>query len=196
MARYTGPIFKKSKKLNFSILESGKEFAKNTRASADQVKRRAKISDYGQHLQEKQKVRFMYGVNERQFKNTFFKASKRKGVVGTNFLQMLETRLDNLVYRAGFALTRRQARQLVNHNHFLVNGKKANIPSMQISVGSVIELKEKSRKNVQILESLEKRVKAEWMEYKDFTSTLKRLPERSELNQEINETFIVEFYNK
>ncbi|WP_033161210.1 30S ribosomal protein S4 [[Mycoplasma] collis] len=195
MARYTGPIFKKSKKLNFSLLENGKEFAKNNKSS-DNNKRRPKISDYGQHLQEKQKVRFMYGINERQFKNTFFKASKKKGVVGTNFLQMLETRLDNLVYRAGFALTRRQARQLVNHNHFLVNGKKANIPSMQIKVGSVIELKEKSRKNVQIVDALEKRVKAEWMETNGFSSTLKRLPERSELNQEINETFIVEYYNK
>ncbi|MBN3534810.1 30S ribosomal protein S4 [Mycoplasma procyoni] len=199
MSRYTGPVFKKSRRLGFSILETGKEFAKGkkrTYAPGQHGQRKVKLSDYGLHLQEKQRVRFMYGVSERQFKTTFFKSSKRKGVAGTNFLQMLETRLDNVVYRAGFAQTRRQARQLVNHNHFTLNGKKANIPSMQVSINDVIELKEKSRNNVQIKEALETRPKAEWIEVKDFKATLKRLPERRELNQEINDALIVEFYNK
>ncbi|UWD34204.1 30S ribosomal protein S4 [Mesomycoplasma molare] len=199
MSRYTGPIFKKSRRLGFSILETGKEFAKGkkrTYAPGQHGQKKVKLSDYGLHLHEKQKVRFMYGINERQFKNTFFKSSKRKGVTGTNFLQMLETRLDNIVYRAGFASTRRQARQLVNHGHFTLNGKKADIPSIQVSINDVVELKEKSRKNVQIVEALETRSKAEWIEYKDFKATLKRLPERRELNQEINDALIVEFYNK
>ncbi len=141
MARYTGPVFKKSRRYGFSILETGKEFAKGKGreyAPGQHGQRRVKMSDYGLHLYEKQKVRYMYGVNEKQFKNTFAKAAKLPGVAGLNFLQTLESRMDNVVYRLGFAETRRQARQLVNHGHFTVNGKKATIPSMQIKLGDKV----------------------------------------------------------
>lgn len=199
MARFRGSTFKRSRRLGFSILETGKEFVKGRRreyAPGQHGQRKSKPSDYKLHMYEKQKVRYMYGLNERQFRNTFFKASKRKGLSGTNFLQMLEQRLDNIVYRAGFAATRRQARQLVNHGHFLLNGTKADIPSMQVEVGAVIELKEKSRKNVQINEALTLGKKAEWVEIKDFKATFVRMPERKELSQEINDSLIVEYYNK
>jgi len=158
MARYTGPTFKKSRRYGFSILETGKEFAKGKQrqyAPGQHGQRRVKMSDYGLHLHEKQKLRYMYGINEKQFKSTFQRASKLKGVAGINFLNALESRLDNVVYRLGFASTRRQARQLVNHNHFTLNGKKANIASMNVKVGDTVELKEKSQKNVQIVASLE-----------------------------------------
>ncbi|WP_215744051.1 30S ribosomal protein S4 [Mesomycoplasma hyorhinis] len=205
MSRYTGPVFKKSRRYGFSILETGKEFVKGKQrkyAPGQHGQRKTKLSDYGLHLYEKQKVRFMYGINERQFRNTFKKATKKHGVAGAVFLQTLESRLDNIVYRAGFAETRRQARQLVNHGHFLLNGKKANIPSMILSVGDKIELTTKKegkiRKNVQILEALEKNRTAEWikLEKDKFKATFERLPERKELNPEIKESLIVEFYSK
>ncbi|CAM9137904.1 30S ribosomal protein S4 [Mycoplasma marinum] len=201
MARYTGPTFKKSRRYGFSVLENGKEFAKGKQrqtAPGQHGARRVKMSDYGLHLHEKQKVRFMYGINEKQFRKTFEKASKIKGVAGINFLQMLETRLDNVVYRMGFATTRRQARQLVNHGHFTLNGKKADIASMQIKIGDEIKLKEKSNKNVQIVDSLATRKIAEWVELDKttFSGKLTRLPERKELNSEINEALIVEYYSK
>lgn len=167
MSRYTGPVFRKSRRLGFSILETGKEFAKGKQrkyAPGLHGQRRSKLSDYGVHLQEKQKVRFMYGLSEKQFRNTFRKASKKTGIAGTLFLQALESRLDNSVYRAGFAETRRQARQLVNHGHFLVNNKKVNIPSFQLKPGDFFELtnrKEgKIRKNEQILSALNSKTAA------------------------------------
>ncbi|CAM9118042.1 30S ribosomal protein S4 [Mycoplasma todarodis] len=201
MARYTGPTFKKSRRYGFSILETGKEFAKGKQRQTPPGQhgaRRIKMSDYGLHLHEKQKVRFMYGINEKQFRKTFEKASKLRGVAGVNFLQMLETRLDNVVYRMGMAATRRQARQLVNHGHFTLNGKKADIASMQIKLGDVITLKEKSRKNVQIVEAMEAKAPAAWIEFDKatFSAKLTRLPERKELNSEINEALIVEYYSK
>ncbi len=201
MARYTGPTFKKSRRYGFSILETGKEFAKGKQRQTPPGQhgaRRIKMSDYGLHLHEKQKVRFMYGINEKQFRKTFEKASKLRGVAGINFLQMLEARLDNVVYRMGMAATRRQARQLVNHGHFTLNGKKADIASMQIKLGDVITLKEKSRKNVQIVEAMEAKTPAAWIEFDKatFSAKLTRLPERKELNSEINEALIVEYYSK
>ncbi|TCG10332.1 30S ribosomal protein S4 [Mycoplasma todarodis] len=201
MARYTGPTFKKSRRYGFSILETGKEFAKGKQRQTPPGQhgaRRIKMSDYGLHLHEKQKVRFMYGINEKQFRKTFEKASKLRGVAGINFLQMLETRLDNVVYRMGMAATRRQARQLVNHGHFTLNGKKADIASMQVKLGDVITLKEKSRKNVQIVEAMEAKAPAAWIEFDKatFSAKLTRLPERKELNSEINEALIVEYYSK
>lgn len=201
MATLRGSVFKRSRRLGFSILETGKEFAKGkgrqTIPGQHGNKRKPKLSDYGLHLYEKQKVRFMYGITEKQFKNTFVKASKRKGQAGVNFLQMLETRLDSLVYRTGLAQTRRQARQLVNHGHFTLNGHKADIPSMQIKINDVIELKPKSRTNKQILEAQTTKELAPWLKKDgDFKFTLTRLPERKELNNEINESLIVEFYSK
>ncbi|AJR12014.1 30S ribosomal protein S4 [Mesomycoplasma dispar] len=205
MSRYTGSVFKKSRRLGFSILETGKEFAKGKQrryAPGIHGQRRAKLSDYGVHLREKQKVRFMYGLTEKQFRNTYRKAVKKTGIAGTLFLQALESRLDNSVYRAGFAETRRQARQLVNHGHFLVNNKKVNIPSFQLKQGDTFELttrKEgKIRKNQQILTALETKTPAPWLEVdkNNFKVVFNRLPERSELNQEIKESLIVEFYSK
>lgn len=201
MATLRGSVFKRSRRLGFSILETGKEFAKGkgrqTIPGQHGNKRKPKLSDYGLHLYEKQKVRFMYGITEKQFKNTFVKASKRKGQAGVNFLQMLETRLDSLVYRTGLAQTRRQARQLVNHGHFTLNGHKADIPSMQIKINDVIELKPKSISNKQILEAQTTKELAPWLKKEgDFKFVLTRLPERKELNNEINESLIVEFYSK
>ncbi|MBN4083685.1 30S ribosomal protein S4 [Mycoplasma sp. CSL10137] len=199
MSRYTGPVFKKARRLGFSILETGKEFSKGrkrTYAPGQHGNKRVKLSDYGLHLYEKQKVKHLFGVNEKQLRKAFEKAVKAKGVTGTNLLQLLETRLDNVVYRAGFATTRRQARQLVNHGHFTLNGKKANIPSMVVSLGDVVELKEKSRTNKQILEALEVKQASAWMTRKDFTAKLDRLPERTEIHSEIKDALVVEFYSK
>ena len=141
----------------------------------------------------------MYGVNERQFRNTFDKASKLKGVTGTNFLRMLESRLDNLVYRIGFASTRRAARQLVNHGHVTVNGKKVDIPSYQVKVGDVISIKEDHKNLKVVADSLAKVTKrVDFITYDEgkMEGTYVRLPERNELNADINEALIVEFYNK
>lgn len=199
MARYTGPVWKVSRRLGFSVLESGKELNRRAYAPGQHGQRRRKMTEYGSQLAEKQKVRNLYGMTEKQFRNTFFRAGKMEGVVSYNFFCLLESRLDNIVYRLGFATTRRQARQLVNHGHFTVNGKKTNIPSYQVKIGDVIAVKEKSRNLKVIKESLEANthvpgyveVDAEKLEGK-YT----RLPERSELNQEINEQLIVEYYNR
>lgn len=199
MARYTGPVWKVSRRLGFSVLESGKELNKRAYAPGQHGQRRRKMTEYGLQLTEKQKVRNMYGLTEKQFRNTYFKASKMNGVSSYNFFCLLESRLDNMVYRLGFATTRRQARQLVNHGHFLVNGRKADIPSYQVKVGDVISVKETSRNLKVIKESLEAvthvpgfvEVDSEKLEGKYV-----RLPERSELNQEINEQLIVEYYNR
>ncbi|MEE3928400.1 30S ribosomal protein S4 [Mycoplasmopsis ciconiae] len=199
MSRYTGPVFKKSRRLGYSILETGKEFAKGrkrTYAPGQHGNKRVKLSDYGLHLYEKQKIKHVFGINEKQLRRTYVKASKLKGVAGTNLLQLLESRLDNLVYRAGFAATRRQARQLVNHGHFLLDGKKADIPSMIVKVGQTVSLREKSLKNPQVLEAVENKEAAAWLTRKDFTVKYDRLPERNEVHTEIKDALIVEFYAK
>ncbi len=198
MARYTGPQWKKSRRLGFSTLETGKELAKRPYAPGQHGQKRKKPTEYGLQLAEKQKVRHMYGVNEKQFRNTFKRAGKMEGVTGYNFFCLLESRLDNVVYRLGFASTRRQARQLVNHGHILLNGVKTDIASCQVKVGDVISVKERSRSLEVIKNALASQthvpgfveVDADKMEGK-----LLRLPERSELNQEINESLIVEYYN-
>ena len=200
MSRYTGSSFRKSRRLGFSTLESGKELAKKPYAPGLHGQKRAKkLSNYGVQLQEKQKVRFMYGLNEKQFRKTFEDAGKLKGVHGENLLKLLESRLDNLVYRIGFASSRRAARQLVNHGHVTVNGKKVDIPSYRCKVGDVIAIKENDKDLVVVksaLEALSKR--AEFVDFneKDMAGTFIRLPERSELNADINESLIVEFYNR
>lgn len=199
MARYTGSINRKSRRLGFSVLENGKDLAKRAYAPGQHGNDRKKLSDYGTQLQEKQKVRFMYGVNEKQFKKIFEDAGKIKGVHGENFLRLLESRLDNLVYRLGFATTRRGARQLVNHGHITVNGKKVNIPSYRCKVGDVIAVKEQSVNHPAIkaaLEATHNRVEFVTFDENKLSGTYVRLPERSELNQEINESLIVEFYNR
>ena len=157
------------------------------------------MTEYGTQIQEKQKVRFIYGINEKQFHNTFLKAGKMAGKTGDNFLVMLETRLDNLVYRIGFASTRRQARQLVNHGHITVDGKKVNIPSYFVKPGQVIGLAESSRKLVVVKEALEAIVsRKEYISFDEnkLEGTLVRLPERNEFLEDIRENLIVEFYNR
>ncbi len=200
MARYTGPVYKKSRRLGFSALENGKELAKRPYAPGIHGNdRRKKISEYGIQLQEKQKVRFMYGLNEKQFHKLFEKAAKMPGVAGDNFLKLLESRLDNIVYRLGLARTRRAARQVVNHGHITVNGKKVNIPSYQVKVGDVIAVKENSLDHKAIKEAVETTLnRPAYVEFdaNKLTGKLLRLPDRSELNQEINESLIVEFYNR
>ena len=200
MARNTGPVWKTARRLGFSILETGEELQRRAYAPGQHgPTKRVKLTNYGQQLHEKQKIRFMYGVNERQFYNTFVKASKMKGVTGENFLAMLESRLDNVVYRLGFARTRRAARQLVNHGHILVNGSKVDIPSYSVKPGAVIEIKEKSRNMKAINEALEATLNTIAFVEVDKEAkkgTFLRLPERSELNSEINELLVVEFYNR
>lgn len=200
MARYTGSSYKQARRVGFSITETGKELAKRPYGPGQHGKdRKGKLSDYGVQLKEKQKVRFMYGLNERQFRKTFDEAAKLQGIHGTNFLRLLESRLDNLVYRAGFASTRRGARQLVNHGHVTVNGKKVDIPSYRVKVGDVISLKEDD-KNLKVvdeaLSKISKRVDFITYDENKKEATFVRLPERNELNADINEALIVEFYNK
>ena len=199
MARYTGPSWKVSRRLKFSILENGKELQKRAYAPGQHGQRRVKLSEYGLQLQEKQKVRNVYGMNEKQFYNTFVKAGKLPGKHGVNFLIMLESRLDNLVYRLGFATTRRQARQLVNHAHILVDGNKVDIPSYICKPGQTISLKETSKGLVIVKEALENTVaRVPYVAYDEQTGvgTFVRLPERSEFLPEIKENLIVEFYNR
>ena len=199
MARYTGPSWKQSRRLKFSVLENGKELQKRNYAPGQHGQRRAKLSEYGLQLQEKQKVRFTYGVNENQFRNTFNRAQKMEGKHGENFLILLESRLDNLVYRMGFASTRRQARQLVNHGHIVVDGKKVDIPSYTVKPGQVIAMKETSKNLAIVKESLENTVSR--LGFVSFDEnkgegTYVRFPERSEILPEIKENLIVEFYNR
>ena len=151
MSRYTGPTWKISRRLGISLSGTGKELARRPYPPGQHgPTQRKKLTEYGLQLQEKQKLRHMYGLNERQFKNLFVKAGKMKGVHGENFMILLESRLDNLVYRLGLARTRRAARQLVNHGHVIVDGKRVDIPSYTVKPGQVISLREKS-KNLQIV---------------------------------------------
>lgn len=199
MSRYTGPAFRKSRRLGFSTLENGKDLRKRTSAPGQHGTSRKKLSEYGIQLQEKQKVRIMYGLTEKQFRKTFEAAGKKKGIHGTNLLIMLESRLDNLVYRMGMAKTRRASRQLVNHGHILVNGKNVDIPSYQVKPGDIISVKESSMNHPVIKECLENttnRVAFVTFDEKKMSGTYVRYPEREELNAEINESLIVEFYNR
>lgn len=199
MARYTGPAFKKSRRYGFSTLETGKELRKKPTAPGIHGTSRKKLSEYGVQLHEKQKVRFMYGLSEKQFEKTFDAAGKMQGIHGVNLLILLESRLDNLVYRMGFAKTRRAARQIVNHGHILVDGKKVDIPSFRVKVGSVISLHESSQDHPAINECLGMDITIPSFVSVDKAKkcgTYVRYPEREELNSEINEALIVEYYNR
>lgn len=201
MSRYTGPNNKKARRLKFSILENNKEFIKGkkrTTAPGQHGAKHQKLSNYGEHLYAKQKVRYMYGLSEKQLRNTFKKATKMQGVLGTNLLISLESRLDNIVFRMGLANTRRQSRQFVNHGHILVNGKKVDIPSYVVKVGDEISVKERSQSNFFIKDNLEKTRKVEFVSFepKTMSGKYERLPEREELSGQINEALVVEFYNK
>ena len=156
MSRYTGPSYKKARALGFSILENGKDLAKRPfPPGAHGRDRRRKLSEYGVQLHEKQKIRFMYGLTEKQFRKTYDRADKMAGITGENLLKLLESRLDNLVYRIGFAKTRRGARQLVNHGHVCVNGSKVDIPSYEVKVNDVISIKEQSAEHPAVKDALE-----------------------------------------
>ena len=199
MARYTGPSWKKARRLKYSISETGKELGKRPYPPGQHGQRRTKVSEYGLQLQEKQKVRFTYGVNEKQFKKTFNEAKKMQGKQGENFLFLLESRLDNLVYRVGLAKTRRQARQLVNHGHIFVDGRRTDIPSYRVVPGQVIAVSDKAQKFQIVKDSLEaKAMRPEFVSFDDnkFEATYVRLPERQEILSEIKENLIVEFYNR
>lgn len=202
MSRNTGSAWKKSRRLGFSVLETGEELTRrNTIPGQHGNARRPKLTNYGIQLQEKQRIRHTYQLSEKQFYNTYLKASKKAGSAGENFLVMLESRLDNIVYRMGFARTRRASRQLVNHGHVLVDGKKVDIPSFQVKPGQVIEIRERAKNLSVINEALEAATATvDFVEVnKDAKKgTYVRYPERKELftAQEINELLVVEFYNR
>ncbi len=199
MARYTGPSWKIARRLKYSITETGKELARRPYSPGQHGQRRSKLSEYGVQLQEKQKVRYTYGVNEKQFKKTFNEAKKMHGKQGESFLILLESRLDNLVYRAGFAKTRRQARQLVNHGHVYVEGRRVDIPSYRVVPGQTFTLSEKAKKFGIVLDSLEAVIsRVEFISFDEnkFEVTYVRFPERQEILSEIKENLIVEYYNR
>lgn len=200
MSRYTGPAFKKSRRVGFSTTENGKDLAKRAYKPGQHGQdRKAKPSNYSEQLNEKQKVKFTYGMTEKQFHQLFNKAGKMEGIHGENFLRLLESRLDNLVYRMGLSSTRRGARQVVNHGHILVNGKKVNIPSYIVKPGDVISVKEASKDHKAIkasLEAINKTVDYVNFDKNKLEGTYVRYPERSELSAEFNESLIVEFYSR
>lgn len=199
MARYTGPKFKLSRRLGVSLSGTGKELKRAFPPGQHGPGQRKKLSGYGIQLQEKQKLRHMYGLGEKQFRNLFDKASNMQGISGENFMILLESRLDNLVYRLGLANSRAGARQLVAHGHVTVNGKKVDIPSYTVSTGDVLGLRERSRALSSIKEALANRnFLPNYLEFTDSSMEGKyiRLPERSELPQEIDEKQIVEFYSR
>lgn len=209
MARYTDSSCRLCRRENLKLFLKGDRcygdkcaFERRAYPPGQHGQRRGgKLSDYSQQLREKQKVKRIYGTLEKQFKGYYHKADKKKGITGTNLLLMLECRLDNVVYRMGFAASRTQARQLVRHNHFLVNDKKVNIPSYQVKVGDVVSVKEKSRKVSQITESMETVVRRGvpgWMEMdkEAFKGTMNGLPNREDLTMPIEEQLIVELYSK
>jgi small subunit ribosomal protein S4 len=209
LARYTGSSCRLCRRENLKLFLKGDRcygdkcaFERRPYGPGQHGQRRGgKVSDYQLQLREKQKVKRIYGVLEKQFRRYYQQAEKQKGITGTNLLVLLECRLDNTVYRMGFAASRNQARQLVKHNHFQVNGRKANIPSFRVKVGDVVEVKESSRKAAQITEAMETVVRRgvpNWLEVdKDnFKGTLKAFPNREDLTMPIQEQLIVELYSK
>ncbi len=207
MARYIGPKCKLARREGTDLFLKSPVRALETKCKLEQkpgqhgASRRARMSDYAMQLREKQKLRRIYGVLERQFRNYYKKAAQRKGSTGENLLQLLECRLDNVVYRMGFAVTRAQARQLVGHKAILVNGESVNIPSYQVNAGDVIALREKAKKQMRIQEALTVTQQiglVEWVEVdnKKLEGVFKSVPERSDLAQDINEHLVVELYSK
>jgi small subunit ribosomal protein S4 len=199
MARYTGPKFKLSRRLGISLSGTGKELKRPFPPGQHGPGQRRKVSGYGMQLMEKQKLRHMYGLSEKQFNNLFNKAAQMQGITGENFMVLLESRLDNLVYRLGFANSRAGSRQLVSHGHITVNGKKVDIASYLVSPGDVIGLRERSRSLASVKDAIANRnFLPNYLEFNDAAVEGKyvRLPERSELPQEIDEKQIVEFYSR
>jgi small subunit ribosomal protein S4 len=206
MARYLGPKCKLARREGTDLfLKSGVKPLEskcniNTTPGMHGAKR-GRLSDYGVQLREKQKVRRMYGVLENQFRRYYQEASRRKGSTGENLLKILETRLDNVVYRAGFACTRAEARQMVSHKAILLNGKAVNVPSCQVKANDIISIRAKAKEQLRIKNALElskQRAVSEWIELDEtkLEANFKRVPERSDLSSEINDQLIVELYSK
>ncbi|MEH6544521.1 MAG: 30S ribosomal protein S4 [Porticoccaceae bacterium] len=206
MARYIGPTCKLSRREGTDLFLKSGIRPLESKCRADSIpgqhgQRRSRLSDYGVQLREKQKVRRIYGVLEKQFRNYYKEAARVQGVTGENLLQLLERRLDNVVYRMGFGSTRAESRQLVAHNGILVNGIKANIASFRVNEGDVVSLREKAKKQLRVQSALQlagQRGEVEWVEV-DTTKmegVFKRFPDRGDLPSEINESLIVELYSK
>ncbi|MBU0973794.1 MAG: 30S ribosomal protein S4 [Proteobacteria bacterium] len=208
MARYTGSVCRQCRRENMKLFLKGDRcfsdkcsFDRRGYPPGQHGQRRSKQSDYGIQLREKQKVRRIYGISEKQFRLSFKKADRQKGITGTNLLSLLETRLDNAVFRLGFVNSRSQGRHFVRHNHFIVNGNKVNIPSYQVKKGDVIELREKSRKVQAISDSLDAIVRRgvpQWLEINkdNFKGQIVGNPTREDITLPIQEQLIVELYSK
>ena len=206
MARYLGPKCKLSRREGTDLfLKSGVRAldskCKPESIPGQQGARRGRLSDYGVQLREKQKVRRIYGVLEKQFRSYYKESARRKGATGENLLQLLESRLDNVVYRIGFGSTRNEARQLVSHKAILINGKTVNIPSYQVQPGDVVALREKAKKQLRVQSALalaSQRGEPEWIEVNSekLEAVFKAAPERQDLSTDINENLIVELYSK
>ena len=208
MARYTGPVEKLERRLGVSLELKGERrlagksaLDKRPYAPGQHGQRRTKVSEYGLQLKEKQKIKYYYGVLEKQFRKFFQEANRQEGSTGENLIKLLERRLDNVIYRVGFATTRRFARQLVTHGHVLVNGKKVTIPSFLVKEGDRIEIKEKSKNNPQIKRAVELSAQtgiAPWVDVdkEKFVGVFTRMPEREEVNIPVEERLVVELYSK
>ncbi|TDQ36326.1 30S ribosomal protein S4 [Thiopseudomonas denitrificans] len=206
MARYIGPKCKLSRREGTDLfLKSGSRAIESKcnieTAPGQHGQRRGRLSEYGSQLREKQKVRRIYGVLERQFHSYYKEAARRKGATGENLLQLLESRLDNVVYRMGYGATRAESRQLVSHKAITINGQTVNIPSYQVQPGDVIAVREKSKNQLRIAQALElcaQRGRVEWVEVdaEKKSGVFKNVPERSDLSSDINESLIVELYSK
>jgi len=208
MARYIGPTCKLARREGADLSLKSPARALDSKCNLEQkpgqhgASKRARLSDYAVQLREKQKVKRIYGLLERQFRNVYAKASNQKGNTGENLLRILESRLDNIVYRMGFAVTRAQARQLVSHKSILVNGKTVNLPSYQVAAGDEVAISERAKKQLRVQESLtlsqEMDLTPGWVEVdaKKMVGVMKALPERSDLPSDINENLIVELYSK
>jgi small subunit ribosomal protein S4 len=208
MARYIGPTCKLARREGADLSLKSPARALDSKCNLETkpgqhgASKRARLSDYAVQMREKQKVKRIYGLLERQFRTYYKKASTQKGATGENLLRMLEARLDNVVYRMGFAVTRAQARQLVSHKSIMVNGKCVNLPSYQVKAGDAVEVAERAKKQLRIQEALnlsqEMDLAPSWVEVdsKKMTGVLKALPERADLPSDINENLIVELYSK
>ncbi len=203
MARYTGSVSKVSRRLGVAIAPKAEKFLERRPYAPGQhgQNKKSKISEYAVQLREKQKMKYIYGVLERQFRTYYAKASAMRGVTGDNLVKMLESRLDNVVYRSGFAVSRRAARQLVSHCHLLVNGKKTNIPSYQLRSGDVIEFRQKSKNMDAVRSALSKKPDSQipqWIQVDkaNLKATFVNAPERSDVQEPFNEQLVVELYSK
>lgn len=207
MAKYTGPKCKQSRRAGTDLMLKSRGRSLDSKCKLDSppgmhgANRRQRLSDYALQLREKQKLRHMYGVLERQFRNYYKTASQKKGATGTLLLQLLESRLDNVVYRMGFGATRAEARQLVSHKSIAVNGQTVNIPSFQVKAGDVVTVREKARQQTRIQTSMEIASQIglpEWVEVneKKLEGTFKQIPDRDQILPDINENLVVELYSK